>query len=142
MEITITTTITITTMKCWEQMGSWHFHIPYFPAPSPLSTPPPPREEGVWQRYFEICFLISCEAIKQALPKPFFSYTVHVNGMPQFLQIPGLCASWRRGMVELQFPGCIHLPKIRFYSASVSLALELRRSLGSIPSSLCSSSSV
>lgn len=131
-------------MKCWEQMGSWHFHILYFPAPSPLSssTQPPPRGEGVWQRSFQICFLISCEAIKQALPKPFFSYAVHVNGLPQCLQTPGPRAPWRQGMVGLHFPGCIHLPKIRFYGANVSLALEFRRSLGSIPSSLCSSSSL
>lgn len=129
-------------MKCREQMRGWHFHIPYFPAPSPLSTPPLPREEGVWQRYFEICFLISREAIKQALPKPFFSYTVHVNGIPQCLWIPGLHASWRCGMVELHSPGWTHLPKIMVCSANVSLALELRRYLGSIPSPLCSSSSV
>lgn len=45
-------------------------------------------------------------------------------------------------MTELHFPGCTHWPKIMFCSANVSLALELKRYLGSIPSSLCLSSSV
>lgn len=48
---------------------------------SSCSLPPPKKAVLSGISYFAVCFLIFREAIKQIMPKPFFSYIVHVNGI-------------------------------------------------------------
>ncbi|KAI4544095.1 hypothetical protein MG293_004361 [Ovis ammon polii] len=79
--------------------------------------PPPPPAKSI--RYFAVNFLIFCEAIRQVLPKPFFSDIVHVHGMLHCLLNP-LAAARMDG--EVQYYLCVdeHVPRADIYAASPS----------------------
>lgn len=68
-------------------MQNWYIFSIFQPPTSPKKA----VLSGI--RYFAVYFLMFCEAIRQVLPKPFFSYIVHVNGMLHCLLNP-LAASW------------------------------------------------
>lgn len=80
------------------------------------SHPTPPKKTIC---YFAVNFLIFCEAIRRVLPKPFFSDTVHVHGMPHCLLNP-LAAAGRDGDVRYYICVDEHVPGVRFAAVNVA----------------------
>lgn len=71
--------------------------------------------------YFAVYFLIFREAIKQVMPKPIFSYIVHVNGMLHCLLNP-LAAAWMDRMLQCYLRVGKHLPGVMVCSGEYGTA--------------------
>lgn len=80
-------------------------------------TNPPAPQKSI--HYFAVNFLIFCEAIRQVLPKPFFSDIVHAHGMLHCLLNP-LAAAGMDG--EVRYYLCVdeHVPGVHFAAANVA----------------------
>ena len=81
--------------------------------------PPHPTPEKKTLCYFAVNFLIFCEAIRRVLPKPFFSDTVHVHGMPHCLLNP-LATARMDGDVRYYLSVDEHVPGARFAVVNVA----------------------
>ena len=71
--------------------------------------------------HFAVYFLIFREAIKQVMPKPIFSYKVHVNGMLHCLLNP-LAAAWMDGVLQPYLCVGKHLPGVMVCSGECGTA--------------------
>ena len=83
----------------------------------PLPHHPPAPQKSI--HYFAVNFLIFCEAIRQVLPKPFFSDIVHAHGMLHCLLNP-LAAARMDG--EVRYYLCVdeHVPGVYFAAVNVA----------------------
>lgn len=69
-----------------QQLGGTGTYSVYFPVPLLC------RKSCVIWHLFAVYFLVFCEAIRQVMPKPFFSYTAHSNRMRHCLLNPSAAA--------------------------------------------------